>query len=464
MLSIILVRLAAGFIGLTRCASRAAAARFVAKAVVRDSFFLGSRLSGAGLFYLLRFCGRGILYNMTVFSVSDFIAHINDVLARAWESEELCVEGEVSGFRISQGQWVNFDLKDEQGLVNIFMTVWQLRVPVEDGMKVRVYGSPRIYPKFGKFSLTASKVELVGEGALKKALAALKARLEAEGLFDASRKRTLPVFPNRIALIASRESAAYGDFIRVLKERWSGLEIDLYHVKVQGLGAPEDLIKAINLANKFSDKYDVLVMTRGGGSLEELMSFNDEYVVRAVHASKIPTLIGIGHERDLSLVELAADVRASTPTDCARRVVPDKNDILRELAYRTEDVEKKIQNIITSRQELLSRSLKSPAIWLANQKQLLSQLSSLCGSSVRQWLDSVQDRLQTNVRLLRSLDPKSVLVRGYAILTDGQGRAVTSLKALSKGDMIGFTLQDGAGTAQIKDLELHKQLKQSKLF
>ena len=182
---------------------------------------------------------------MTVFSVSDFIAHINDVLDRSWDAQELCVEGEVSSFRISQGQWVNFDLKDEQGLVNVFMTVWQLRVPVEDGMKVRVYGSPRIYAKFGKFSLTASKVELTGEGALKKALAALRARLEAEGLFDVSRKRTLPVFPNRIALIASRESAAYGDFVRVLKERWSGLEIDLYHVKVQGLGAPEDLIKAI---------------------------------------------------------------------------------------------------------------------------------------------------------------------------------------------------------------------------
>ncbi|HPN15269.1 MAG TPA: exodeoxyribonuclease VII large subunit [bacterium] len=401
---------------------------------------------------------------MTVFSVSDFIAHVNDVLDRSWDAQELCVEGEVSSFRISQGQWVNFDLKDEQGLVNVFMTVWQLRVPVEDGMKVRVYGSPRIYAKFGKFSLTASKVELTGEGALKKALAALRARLEAEGLFDVSRKRTLPVFPNRIALIASRESAAYGDFVRVLKERWSGLEIDLYHVKVQGLGAPEDLIKAITLANKFSDKYDVLVMTRGGGSLEELMAFNDEFVVRAVYASKIPTLIGIGHERDLSLVELAADERASTPTDCARRVVLDKKDVLRDLAYRTGDIEKRVKDLIASRQDLLSRSLSLPAVWLTNQKALLNQLSFLCGSNAKQWLDSVRERLQSSLRLLRSLDPKNVLLRGYAILTDEQGRAVASIKSVSRGSVVGFTLQDGSGTAQIKDLELHKQLKQSKLF
>lgn len=401
---------------------------------------------------------------MTVFSVSDFIAHINSVLAGAWDAEELCVEGEVSGFRISQGQWVNFDLKDEQGLVNIFMTAWQLRVPIEDGMKVRVHGSPRIYAKFGKFSLTASRVELVGEGALKKALAALKARLESEGLFDPSRKRSLPVFPNRIALIASHESAAYGDFVRVLTERWSGLEIDLYHVKVQGMGAPEDLIKAISLANKTPDKYDVLVMTRGGGSLEELMAFNDEFVVRAVHASKIPTLVGIGHERDLSLVELAADVRASTPTDCARRVVLDKTDVIKDLAYRTDNIEKNIQAMMVAYHELLSRSLSSPALWLSSQRRLLDQLVSLCDSNTRQWFEDIQGRLRSSVRLLRSLDPKNVLDRGYAILIDHQGRVVSSVKALSKGDMAHFTLKDGTGIAQIQDLELHKNFKQSKLF
>ncbi|MFA6161017.1 MAG: exodeoxyribonuclease VII large subunit [Patescibacteria group bacterium] len=413
---------------------------------------------------------------MTVFSVTDFIAHINDVLGKSWNAEELCVEGEVSGFRVSQGQWVNFDLKDEQGLVNIFMTVWQLRVPIEDGIKVRVYGMPRIYPKFGKFSLTASKVELVGEGALKKALAALKAKLEAEGLFDPSRKRELPIFPNRIALIASRESAAYGDFIRIVGERWGGLEIDVYHVKVQGAGAPEDIVRAIQQANsslslrgdseatRQSAYYDALILTRGGGSLEELMAFNDEQVVRAIHASKIPTLVGIGHERDLSLAELAADVRGSTPTDCARRLVPDKKDVLRDLAFKTGGIELRLQETIRVKKELMVRALRAPATWLSARRQALDQLSLLCSQNVREWLSGLNDKLKADIRLLASLDPKGVLNRGYSILRDARGAAVSSIAKLTVGQPVTVVLSDGEGDMKVMDVRHAVQAKQQKLL
>lgn len=401
---------------------------------------------------------------MTVFSVSDFIAHINDVLARSWDAEELCVEGEVSGFRVSQGQWINFDLKDDQGLVNIFMTVWQLRVPLEDGMKVRIFGTPRIYPKFGKFSLTANRVELVGEGALKKALAALKARLEAEGLFDPSRKRLLPTFPSRIALIASRESAAYGDFVRIVNERWRGLEIHSYHVKVQGMGAAEDIVSAIQQANFRSDEYDVLILTRGGGSLEELMAFNDEQVVRAIHASKIPTLVGIGHERDFSLAELAADVRGSTPTDCARRLVPDRKDVLRDLAFQADKIESELQEIIRSKQELLERALRLPASWLAQQRQNLEQSTSVCKSNVQQWIRALNDRLRNDIRLLASLDPKGVLARGYSMLRDAQGKAVTSVANLTIGQAVTVVLRDGEGDMKVQDLRRQAKAKQQKLL
>ncbi|MFA6099381.1 MAG: exodeoxyribonuclease VII large subunit [Patescibacteria group bacterium] len=405
---------------------------------------------------------------MTVFSVTDFIAHINDVLARSWDAEELCVEGEVSGFRVSQGQWVNFDLKDDQGLVNIFMTVWQLRVPVEDGMKVRVFGTPRIYPKFGKFSITANRVELVGEGALKKALAALKARLEAEGLFDPSRKRALPVFPNRIALIASRESAAYGDFIRIINERWRGLEIHTYHVKVQGMGADEDIVKAIQAANarsaSGSDEYDALVITRGGGSLEEMMAFNSELIVRAIHSSKIPTLVGIGHERDLSLAELAADVRGSTPTDCARRLVPDRIDVLRDLAHHTEKIENQLLETISSKKELIKRALRAPALWLSVQRQQLEQLASRAESNVQQWLKTLSDRLRNHVRLLASLDPKGVLNRGYAILRSTSGKTLTSVAGLSVGQPITIVLRDGEADARLEQIRQANKAKQQKLL
>lgn len=398
---------------------------------------------------------------MNVFSVTDFIAHVNSVLAKCWHPEDLCVEGEVSSFRVSQGQWVNFDLKDKDGLAGVFMSVWQMHTPIEDGMKVRVYGMPRIYPKFGKFSITANKVELVGDGALAKALAALRARLEKEGLFESTRKRELPKFPERIALIASKESAAYGDFVRIVDERWRGLEIDLYHVKVQGVGAAEDVAKAIESAN-LKAAYDALVLTRGGGSLEELMAFNDEQVVRAIHASKIPTLVGIGHERDLTLAEEAADVRGSTPTDCARRLVPDRNDVLRHLAYQTESIESSLLSFIETRKQIMVRAMRAPAVWILRQKKDLSDLVAACNSNVRQWFKVLQDKYRADVRLLASLDPKGVLARGYSMLRGADGRAITTISRLTVGMEIAAVLKDGEGNMLIKSVK--PIIKQQKLL
>ncbi|MBU1348560.1 exodeoxyribonuclease VII large subunit [Patescibacteria group bacterium] len=386
---------------------------------------------------------------MRVFQVSEFIETINVVLRGMWQGEEIGVEGEVSGFRVSQGQWVSFDLKDDKGLVNVFLPVWNLRVPVEDGLRVRAFGIPRIYPKYGKFSLSAERIELVGEGALAKALALLRQRLEKEGLFDPSRKRALPRFPDHIALIASRESAAYGDVIRVLGERWGGLKIDLYHVLVQGERAPQDIVSAIRTAQE--GDYDVLVMTRGGGSLEELMAFNDERVVRAVHGSRIPTLVAIGHERDVSLAEEAADVRGSTPTDCARRLVPDRRDVLYEVATRVGSIEDEMAARIQDRRVALSRAVDAPSHWISSRRALLDRLASACDEGVRQWLRTSTARLQSVVRLLGSLDPNAVLGRGYAIVRDASGHAVVSVARLRVGSGVTVRLADGNFDSTITD-------------
>lgn len=391
---------------------------------------------------------------MRVLQVSEFIEIVNGVLRETLGAEVIAVEGEVSGYRVSQGQWVSFDLKDDKSLVNIFMPVWNLNVPVEDGIKVRVFGLPRVYPKYGKFSISAERIELAGEGALKKALALLRARLEKEGMFDPSRKRQLPRFPRRIALVASRESAAYGDFIRVLGERWGGLEIDLYHVLVQGEKAPKDLVAAIEAANchpslraersnlgsdqvaaspsapRNDNYYDVLVMTRGGGSLEELMAFNDEQVVRAVRGSRIPTLVAIGHERDLTLAEEAADVRGSTPTDCARRLVPDRKDALYELATLVGAVESSLTRLVEDAHAAIDRVVGRAESWIA----------------------VLGERLAAHVRVLASLDPKAVLRRGYAILKDADGQGITSVKRLSVGDPVTAILKDGEAGMTVSDV------------
>jgi exodeoxyribonuclease VII large subunit len=416
---------------------------------------------------------------MKVLQVSEYIEIVNGVLRETLGGEVLAVEGEVSGYRINQGQWVTFDLKDEKALVNVFIPAWQLNVPLEDGLKVRVFGMPRVYPKYGKFSVSADRIELAGEGALKKALALLRLKLEKEGLFDAARKRPLSRFPRRIALVASRESAAYGDFIRILNERWGGLEIDLFHVLVQGERAPQEIVNAIEMANSVPSErsfdsgrqtssaqddgkmYDALVMTRGGGSLEELMAFNDERVVRAIHGSRIPTLVGIGHERDLTLAEEAADVRGSTPTDCARRLVPDRRDVLFELANSVQTIESALRLGLDERQSILDRVFTAPAMWIAGRQADLVAASSGISDKVDAWLKDLAGELVNQSRLLQSLDPKGVLKRGYAILKDSRGKSLVSVAQLKVGQEVAVVLRDGeagATVTRVGDHELQPKL------
>lgn len=382
-----------------------------------------------------------------VLPVSEFVDVVNATLKETWPSD-IAIEGEVSGFRISQGQWVSFDLKDDKALVNVFMTVWNLRIPVEDGMKVKVFGSPRVYPKYGKFSLSAERVEISGEGSLRRALALLRQRLEKEGLFDASRKRSLPRFPTRIALIASRESAAYGDFLRILDERWRGLEVDSYHVVVQGESSPRSVMAALEAAQ--SQEYDAIVITRGGGSFEDLMAFNDEQLVRAIHASRIPTLVAIGHERDITLAEEVADVRGSTPTDCARRLVPDRKDVLYEIATMQEGIDDMIQSLFEQCRHLLERVMVAPGLWLqARQMDMRRQMETL-NARCAHWFEILQQRLSTRIAILSSLDPKRVLARGYAIVRMASGDILSSRMQARDGQALDILLQDGSVSAIVQ--------------
>lgn len=389
---------------------------------------------------------------MRILSVSQFLDLVNETLKALSEYDVFGVEGEVSGYRVSQGQWVSFDLKDDDSLVNVFMPIWKLKVPIEDGLKVRITGVARIYTKYGKFSINAESVELVGEGALRKALALLRGRLDKEGLFDPSRKRSIPRIPKRIALIASRESAAYGDFCRITKERWSLLEIDLYHVVVQGEKAPKDVMLALKTAEKNAKerKYDAIIITRGGGSFEELMAFNDESLVRAIHASKIPTLVAIGHERDTTLAEEVADVRGSTPTDLARRLVPDMRDIEYEISSMSSRIIQSVERELESKRVLIDRVIHIGFRWVERYAVTLER----CRSSVMNGMDrlvrSLSDQMTGTMRLLKSLDPKAVLGRGYAFVRSTSGKVIGSVDGLSKGQIVEVQLKDGLAGASIQ--------------
>ncbi|MBR2998455.1 exodeoxyribonuclease VII large subunit, partial [Candidatus Saccharibacteria bacterium] len=258
------------------------------------------------------------------FTPTEFIAVVNQTLEYAYESVQIV--GEVASFKVNQGKWVFFDLKDEESSVGCFMSVWSLRMPLEDGMKVVVRGVPKV-TKWGKFSFTVTAVQPVGEGSLKKAYEILKKKLTGEGLFAPEKKRQLPRDLTRLGVISSTQAAGYADFIKIMNARWGGVKIEVAHTQVQGMDAPDQIIRALKYFNEKAE-VQVVAILRGGGSADDLACFNDEALVRAVAASRIPVITGIGHEVDESLCDLAADVRASTPSNAAELLVPDRREAI----------------------------------------------------------------------------------------------------------------------------------------
>lgn len=327
--------------------------------------------------------------------VSDFIALTNQTLEYAYPSIE--VEGEVASFKVNQGKFVFFDLKDDSGSVGCFMTLWQLRAQIEDGMKVIVVASPKLTP-WGKFSLTVRSVRPSGEGSLKKSFDLLRQKLEKEGLFAEDRKRPLPLLPHRVGVISSTQAAGYTDFIKILNDRWGGLEVSVAHVQVQGVDAPDQMIRALRYFNSQEDLPEVIVIVRGGGSADDLSAFNDERLVREIAVSRVPTLVGVGHEVDVSLADMVADVRAATPSNAAHLLVPDRSEVSRTVRSQVRSVLPKLEHSVDLRRTEVRRVLQQG---LRNFERRHSQQ---------------QERVEALRRVLQELDPRRVLERGYAIV------------------------------------------------
>jgi exodeoxyribonuclease VII large subunit len=288
---------------------------------------------------------------------------------------------------------------------------------------VQVVGTPRLHPRFG-FSVNFRSISAVGEGSIKKAADLLAQKLEAEGLFSPDRKRLLPPLPESIGLITAADSAAAADFIKIINERWGGLDITLADSLVQGEQAPVQLISAIEHFNQLPTPPDVIVMIRGGGSPEDLAAFSDERVVRAVAASRVPTIVAIGHEIDISLAELAADARASTPTNAAQIAVPDKRHELVLLGRETIQLTKQLKLIHAGH-------LEQASAW---REAVTSMVAGL--------LDQEKTKLANTKNLTRLLDPKGILKRGYAIVSR-DGLYLTRASQIKGGDHLQLTFDDG---------------------
>ena len=356
-----------------------------------------------------------------IFTVSDFIGVSNQVFEQTFAS--VLIEGEISSFKVNQKKFVFFDLKDEKSSLGCFMTLWQMRFPLEDGMRVVVKAQPKL-TNWGKFSLTVQQITPKGEGSLKRSFELLKKKLTDEGLFNEDKKRRLPSQPGNIGVISSTQAAGYADFIKILDERWGGMKVRVAHTQVQGLAAPDQIIRALKYFNQTEDLPEVIVIIRGGGSADDLAAFNDEALVRAIASSRVPILTGIGHETDESLADLAADIAASTPSNAAQILVPDKKSEFKAINSR----------IIRSGQAILRDiQLKEQA-----ELQKISQIKDL----ILQKITRQTEDLVSKVRMINSYNPEIVLKRGYAII-NGE---------IELGKIINIETRDNILSAEVKDV------------
>jgi len=367
------------------------------------------------------------------FSVSEFVALLNQTLEFAYPS--VVITGELANFKIWRERLVFFDLKDEQATVNCWAYITQLPGPLEDGMLVKVRGQPRYHPSRG-FRFNTQTIQPSGVGTIKRAAELLRIKLQAEGLFDEARKRILPYPPTRIGLVTSKQSAAYADFIKIINARWQGLSIELIDVQVQGEIAPVQITAALEQFNAEALPPEVIILIRGGGSPEDLAAFSTEQVTRAVAASRVPTLVAIGHEIDLSLAELAADQRASTPSNAAELLVPDRSQVLRELAANFASLERSGQRQI----QTAKASLESAQLELHQ--------------SVDYQFNRVKTNLKATRQLLDALNPEAILRRGYAIVRSGK-QAIRSTQQLASGAIVDVQLADGHFSAKVEAGKKH---------
>jgi exodeoxyribonuclease VII large subunit len=364
------------------------------------------------------------------------------------------ISGEVSNFTRAVSGHCYFVLKDDLAQVRcvIFRNKAQLLgFSLRDGAQVEVRATPTIYEPRGEFQLNVETVRLSGVGALYERFARLKAKLEAAGWFAPERKRPLPAFPRAIGLVTSSSAAALSDVLTTLRRRMPALPVILYPATVQGEGAAAEIAAAIEAANAHA-AVDVLIVCRGGGSIEDLWAFNEEVVAKAVFESRLPVVSGVGHETDFTICDFVADARAPTPTGAASLAAPDRVELLAQLAAHTarwrraaeRDLERRMQRL-----DLASRRLVHPAARLEQQAASLTRVLARWQRAAAQRMAGFAQRLATLESGLRHLSPQGVLERGYSIVTTAAGIVVQDARQLAAGDGVELRLARGRAAAKI---------------
>lgn len=395
-----------------------------------------------------------------VLSVSQFTAQLKGVVESHFSS--VWVAGEISNFSRPQSGHCYFTLKDDGAQLRA--VIWRtsasrLKFDLHDGLEVVCRGSLDVYPPRGSYQMVVSEIEPRGIGALELALRKLREKFAAEGLFDADRKRPLPTFPRRIGFVTSPTGAAIHDFLQVLKRRWSGVEVFIFPAKVQGIGAAEEIAAGIRLANHMRPALDVLVVGRGGGSMEDLWAFNEEPVVRAIAASRIPTVSAVGHEIDVTLADLVADVRALTPTEAAERIVPSATDVSAMVGMLSDRMRRSLFLQVTNYRQRLDGLATRPALArpldsIHNLSRLIDELGVRLHAAMRLGLRDQDARLTAVSGKLDSLSPLAVLGRGYSLTQDAKnGKLIVDAKQVKVGQELRTRLAAGEVFSTVNKVE-----------
>jgi exodeoxyribonuclease VII large subunit len=390
-------------------------------------------------------------------SVSEVTQQIKALLENSPDLGDIWIEGEVSNFKRATSGHCYFTLKDDQAELHGVM--WRMqaqRVPFEpvQGDWVQAHGYISVYERGGNYQFYVDLLERGGVGRLWQDFIRLRARLEAEGLFASDRKRSLPAWPQRIGVVTSPSGAALQDILNVLQARYPLVEVILAPCLVQGAQAPDSIIRALNALNQISD-IDEIIVARGGGSLEDLWAFNDEGVARAIVASRVPVIAGVGHETDFTISDFVADLRAPTPTAAAIAAVPDGAILRRQIGEKRITAQAAISQRLIRWHENMAREeralrLHDPRRWIAEMRQRLDAYRRQLSTKSASLIQNLRHQL-TGARLrLDALDSRRVLERGYAIVQDKTSHDhIHSVKQLAPSQHLDITFYDGCATAQL---------------
>jgi exodeoxyribonuclease VII large subunit len=397
---------------------------------------------------------------ITIYRVSDLARSIKTLLEEAHTS--VWVEGEVSNLSRPQSGHLYLTLKDEEAPLRAVIyrgVALRMRFDLRDGLKIIVRGRLTLYTPRGDVQLQVEEVQPKGVGALELAYRQLKEKLSVRGYFEPRRKRPLPRFPRRVALVTSPTGSAVRDLLEVLSRRWPLCEVWVCPVRVQGEGAAQEIAAALGFLNRLAPRLlDVIILGRGGGSLEDLWAFNEEPVAQAIYESRVPVVTGVGHEDDLSIADLVADCRALTPSEAAERVVPDQAEFLASL----EQTQDRLKTLLRRHLELARRRLddlagrrcfRQPLDQLRDAERQLDELADRLTRAARQCVEAARQALQGHTARLDSLSPLNVLARGYTLTRKEEEREVLRRASdVRVGDMLITRLHTGTVRSRVEEV------------